>query len=401
MDQMLLEVALQLGATLELEQLTESIVTRVVQLLQADRAFFLLYAHDDSVEQVVTYGFSGATTIPPGISKGILEDCRKQRKAIIVPDTQASPDYHRRHSVQDLQLRFLLAAPVILKEKLVGILYVDSRHTVPGNPNLERTLMALCRMIGMAIENARLFEDQRFRNTLLSVMTYDLNNLLTVIHSTAQSMAVEEDPALQELVGAANAMQETLESACVLAKKESQNAPSRVMNISAFLYDFTCSLRYYASSVELRLEVMPTALPPVWAFQDRLRTALWNLFFTISHYANSGTTIQLESRLRADPGPVEARTRPLGVRTDLFQYAGEPIHAASTSHFVEISFSISGLSLEPALLALLFQGKSASNRGLGLSIVDTCVRSMGGLAWAESVEDKGVRFAFSLATEMQ
>jgi GAF domain-containing protein len=83
-------------------------------------------------------------------------------ETLITTDAQSDPRFNAQHSVRLLNLRSIICVPLISKARRIGVVYLDSRVTpglfTPQDPSL---LIAFANQAALAIENARLFNDQR------------------------------------------------------------------------------------------------------------------------------------------------------------------------------------------------------------------------------------------------
>jgi len=102
------------------------------------------------------------------IGEGISGYALEQGKAINVPDVNAEPRFLRLSG--DTGFKSLLVVSLILGQKRIGTLSVDSERVGAFNEDNERLLMTLATQAAVAIENARLYESERRRSAELETL---------------------------------------------------------------------------------------------------------------------------------------------------------------------------------------------------------------------------------------
>jgi signal transduction histidine kinase len=413
----LIQVASQLGATLDLDRLAATVVERMVELLGAERALFAIFARNGEIEHAVTHNleeWSGPPQKLP-VSQSIIDDAIRTRQLVVDSDEEVGPQW--RQSARVLNLRFLFAMPVEVGNRVVGVLYVDSRQAALRQvADMEGTLVALARLVGTAMENARLAEEAEFRNLLLAQTVHDMqmpltagrlnvNLLMNREHDTAEIPAIAVD-----LAAAMDRMSRLVHHTLKLARSEDHRAlPSDVQrfDVPRLLAEQIEGVAYLRRSqqVDIALHADSQGLTAM-GWIDRVEGVVHNLLANAFNHAPPGSTIDITVRLRADAGPMQPPRRPSAY---LFRRVAN-LTARHGSNFVEVSFHNAGPALDPALLPRLFapwtQGRITEERargfgstGLGLAICEQCVRSMGGRIWAEPGRSQGATFSFTLPCE--
>lgn len=413
----LLEVALCLGSTLDLDQLAALVVERLQVMLCAERALFVLFDAHGGVERAVTHNLEWAGPGHPlPISRTVVAQVLASKALLVVPDASDDAQYQSAVSVQHLSLRFIFAMPVVVRDVVAGVLYVDSRaRAMRDVAGMEDTLTALARLVATAVENARLFEEQRFRNLLLAQMVHDFRGLLTIIQTNAALLVREAeqegrdaDMAL-DVSSAAGQMSEMIESTLNLSRLDAgvHDAPF-LLDVAGFVRQQVRTLEVVGRSLQVSFAVRQAgALPNAWVFRDRLRTVLGNLLMNALKFADAHSVVTVGLRLRDDVGPPDAVTRPLGDAARLFRRAPS-LRPAPAAPFLEVSVHNHGAPVAPDLLPCVFHAwttgsagaRGLSSTGLGLALVDQCVRSLGGCVWVDSDAVAGTSFVFTLPTAL-
>jgi len=122
------------------------------------------------------------------LGKGITGTAVEARRAIRVHDTSADERYIASHS----DIRSEIAVPLMLHDKVTGVMDVESDQLGYFTEDHERTLVLLAPQVAAAIENARLYQDiaQRERHMQEDLMA--AHELQTILMPT-------EDPAVHGL----------------------------------------------------------------------------------------------------------------------------------------------------------------------------------------------------------
>lgn len=414
----LLDVALLFGATLDLETLLPLVLARATELLHADRALFALTDARGNIQRAVLHNLEWAGPGHPlPVSQSLIKEVLTEGRPVVVADAQTNQNFQRNQSVMLFQLRFMMGVPVAAMGRTLGVIYVDSRASQVKDLQQETALLvAMSRLVGTAVENARLFADQRYRTRLLAALVHDLRAPLSVILANAELLTAmgEDAEECAEMVGdiaaSAKRMRRMVDNTLELSRIDegaSPGPPTR-LDVSTAIREHVRGLEVLARPLELVFDLdLPAVLPPVCTVPDRLWIILDNLLFNALRHAPGKSAIRVVATLRADVGPLEAQLRPED-EVDMFARA-QPLVPLPAHPFVEVAVQNQGPPIPAHLLPYLFEAYTRSaeglpglrSNGLGLSIVQQCVRHLGGCVWVESSEADGTRFAFTLPTEVE
>ncbi|MBK7929641.1 MAG: SpoIIE family protein phosphatase [Bryobacterales bacterium] len=159
----------QLSSILELDELLNAIATSVRGLINYDSfGIFLL----DAEREVLRHKFSlrydervNLDNIPLG--SGITGNAARDRQIIRVEDTQNDPRYIE----VTRGIRSEISVPLIHKDKLVGIMDLESERVGFFTQEHEQTLQLLAPLIAQSLVNAKLYDEIATTNER---MEYDL-----------------------------------------------------------------------------------------------------------------------------------------------------------------------------------------------------------------------------------
>lgn len=162
--QMLLQVTKELHTIENVRDLITKVLDSALAFVNGERAFLMLMDGSEPRFKMGRDGMGNYLTIQEfSPSSTVIEGVLQDNKTIIVPDALSDEFLSKRESVQNLALRTIMCAPLIIKRQIIGLLYVDSRET-PFSPFNTRAqlnfLGSLADQSAVAIQNAQKFETQ-------------------------------------------------------------------------------------------------------------------------------------------------------------------------------------------------------------------------------------------------
>ena len=159
------ELSREFSSILDLDELLKRIAESVRVLINYD-AFGIFLV--DAASEVLRTRFSARYderveigNIPMG--KGITGSAVETRKPVMVADTAADPRYIASHH----GIRSELAVPLMVQDRVVGVLNVESEKINFFTEDHLRVLSMLAPQIASSVENARLYEELAQREQLL------------------------------------------------------------------------------------------------------------------------------------------------------------------------------------------------------------------------------------------
>ncbi len=147
----------EFSSILNLDELLTRIASAIRALLPYDAfAIFLVDAPNGVLRNRFSVRFDQRVyidNIPLG--KGLTGAAAESREPVLVRDTNADPRYIASHP----GIRSELAVPLIVQDRVVGVLDVESERVGFFNEDHQRTLLMLAQQIASSVENARLYEE--------------------------------------------------------------------------------------------------------------------------------------------------------------------------------------------------------------------------------------------------
>jgi len=175
----LMEINRALNAELRLEKLLGIIVDSALELIGGERGFLLL-DEGGGLNCKVARDATGKE-IPPGevrFSRRLAEEVRSTRVPRLAADALGEEDLKAIQSVVDLGVRSVLCVPLTVRGKVEGVLYVDHRVKVAVFTESDLDLLqAFADQAGIALANARLYQDLVRRKEELEATTKEVERL--------------------------------------------------------------------------------------------------------------------------------------------------------------------------------------------------------------------------------
>jgi adenylate cyclase len=157
----LLRLLTEISKTLVTMQPLEKVLARVVELVfeivPAERAFLLLR---DSIDQPlsarVMRNRDGSVPAKVSISRTIVNTVMRDRVAMLAKDALYDTRLHASDSIQSMNVRSFMCAPLWNQNDVIGVLYCDNPRSKKFITDDLEVFAALCNYAAVAIEQARL-----------------------------------------------------------------------------------------------------------------------------------------------------------------------------------------------------------------------------------------------------
>jgi adenylate cyclase len=155
----LYEAGKALNSKLALEDICEQVVSLACLIEGVERGFVMLFDEQGEVvrQSEVRYRDPARSGSRPQIilSKSVLELIRKERQPILIDDVTADERFSGSESLKISGLRCAMCAPLVGKDQLFGILYVDNLEKASAFTQEDLNVFALvAAQAGAAIDNA-------------------------------------------------------------------------------------------------------------------------------------------------------------------------------------------------------------------------------------------------------
>jgi adenylate cyclase len=157
----LLRLLSEISKTLVTMQPLEKVLARVVELvfevLPAERAFLLLRdAIDQPLSARIMRNRDGSVPAKVSISRTIVNTVMRDRVAMLAKDALYDTRLHASDSIQSMNVRSFMCAPLWNQNEVIGVLYCDNPRSKKFITDDLEVFAALCNYAAVAIEQARL-----------------------------------------------------------------------------------------------------------------------------------------------------------------------------------------------------------------------------------------------------
>lgn len=162
----LLRLLAKMRSVLELDPLLNEILSLVFEVFQPERGLILLYdPKRGTLEPRVVKTAEDLGQI--AISRTIVHQAIRERMALLITDAASDLRFQGAESIVAQQIRSAICAPLIAQEKVLGVLYIDSRSQRVDYGQAELELLAgITDQAAMAISNALLHQTLVQQNRL-------------------------------------------------------------------------------------------------------------------------------------------------------------------------------------------------------------------------------------------
>lgn len=165
------EVTGRMIALDDLESILDLIIREIVSICNADRGFIALLDEEKRIreDQVVQYlmNSSGSEVSEMTFSQSILDEAIRSRDTVCRNFSEMNQDDPTK-SALELDLCSVMCSPLAYGDKLIGVIYVDSRELLTEFNEFERFFFGLLsHNASIAIENAILYKEVELNNVSL------------------------------------------------------------------------------------------------------------------------------------------------------------------------------------------------------------------------------------------
>jgi signal transduction histidine kinase len=397
----LLDLSKRMGSILDFGRLMETLVHGLVRgvplthcvlmIYDAERSAFVVYREDATVGEGV-----GAVAIP-GDSR-IVQWLNQTGRVLVKEEVTLNPEIAAYFETAEGELdaiKATLIVPLKIESKLTGIMLVGEKLSgdIFDDQELE-VLAVLANQVAISLENARLYEElsesnaqllqaSRLKSQFLASMSHELRTPLNSIIGFSKVLLNRFDGELTErqetyirsvhnsgahLLQLINGI---LDFSRIEAGKLEMS--SEELDLHELIDECTESSMPLARGKQMKLEKnVPLELPPLSGDRTKVKQILLNLLSNAIKFTAQGRVL-VSVVAEPDAIRVSVADTGIGIREDDLAYLFEP--------FQQLDNPIA---------------RSAGGTGLGLAISKKFVELHGGRIWAESRENQGSTFHFTL-----
>jgi transcriptional regulator with GAF, ATPase, and Fis domain len=195
-----------LNSELVLKILLEKVMDTIIDISGAERGFLLL--RDGQKATIAVSRNIDKETIKDAkgkISRSITKEVLESGLPVLLSDAagQSDPRFSGRESILNLQLRSVLSVPLKHRDRILGAIYIDNRFEADCfDDSTVGRLEIFADQAAIAIENARLFEENLKQQDELSVAKEELLRLNELLRDRLQKQDEDLAQARAELAEA-------------------------------------------------------------------------------------------------------------------------------------------------------------------------------------------------------
>lgn len=158
--QALWRVSQMLSSSLDLQTVLNSVMDAITELIGTDRAFLMLRDDDGTLAVRAARNLDHQTIQAEQFqySRTIVDSVLDSGEATVTTNAAHDPRFRARESIISQNLRFIAAVPLILRGRVIGVIYADSRspRTLSSDDVLPM-LETFAAQAAVAIDHARSF----------------------------------------------------------------------------------------------------------------------------------------------------------------------------------------------------------------------------------------------------
>jgi len=191
-----------LGTVFDVDELLRQILELIFEALPVRRGFILTLdpaGGEPRIRAAMSKEKEGEDT---PLSHTLIEHVIGHREAILTINAQDDSRFDRAESIVGHRIHAAMCAPLLGRDKVVGALYVDSGEQATPFPKGDLELLTtIARVVGVAVENAQLYQENVQRERLAAIgeatagLGHCVKNILTGIRGGAEliTRAIEKE----------------------------------------------------------------------------------------------------------------------------------------------------------------------------------------------------------------
>ncbi len=390
----LLEVSQAVAKSLDLQQIIDSALERVVEAMDVEAS----YVHLLEDNKLVLKGCCGfAPQAVEGLGKavedGVIGRVFNQVEPIVIKRIDAVAETSLAPLAEG-GYRSYAGAPLAIVGECIGVIGVASRRERLLTPRDVELLMAIGREISIAVKNSQLYEEassvkalkelDAMRTEFLANVSHELRTPLAVIKGSANSLLqpdVDFDEQawrdfLLSIDNDADRLTRLVEDLLTMSRLESGALEVRKepCDLAEVVESAKGRLGKLASKHSLIVDLL-AGMPPVVVDEVRIGEVLTNLVENAVKYSAEGTRISIGANPNGKEVVISVTDEGMGIPAELREKVFDRFYQVQDH-----------------------RKEKRNGTGLGLAICRGIIEAHGGRIWVESEEGRGAKFCFSLPT---
>jgi serine phosphatase RsbU (regulator of sigma subunit) len=157
---LLYRISQTFNSSLDLDEVLNLVLDEVIAATRAERGFLVLHDEQGQATVRTARGLDQTSIDDPSfqMSRSVVARVAQTGEPVLTSDAQQDTRLNLRDSVLNLRLRSILCVPLLIKDTVTGVVYVDNRlHAGIFSRDDLDLLAAIASNAAIAIENARLY----------------------------------------------------------------------------------------------------------------------------------------------------------------------------------------------------------------------------------------------------
>ncbi|MBU8932517.1 MAG: GAF domain-containing protein [candidate division Zixibacteria bacterium] len=157
----MLEVSLAINSSLVLDDVLQIVMTKAIELMRAERGLIMLLDEDDELQIRSAYNLCQDEMMDEDfrISTSITSEVASSGNSVYTSDALSDERFAKQRSVVELHLRSIMCVPLKVKEKVIGVIYLDNSSETRMFLKSDLFLFELyAQMVSNALHNAGLYQ---------------------------------------------------------------------------------------------------------------------------------------------------------------------------------------------------------------------------------------------------
>lgn len=179
----LLQVSLAINSSLVLDNVLQMVMQQAIELMQAERGLIMLLDDTGELQVKSAYNLCREEMMEEDfrISSSVTSQVARTGKSVYTSDALADDRYAQQQSVVELHLRSIMCVPLTVKNRTIGVIYLDNTNQARMFLKSDLYLFELyAQLVSNALHNAAMY------NSLDTMKRYHES----VVHNTPVGIVV-------------------------------------------------------------------------------------------------------------------------------------------------------------------------------------------------------------------
>lgn len=183
----LYEVGQTVNSTLDLGEVLNQVMDRIIELTGAERGFLMLRNETTGELEFKVARNVDRETIHSSsfeVSRTIVDQVAREGLPVATTNAQTDPRFAAQESIVAYSLRSILCVPLRVRDRVTGVMYADNRIKTGLFSDRDRDILAaFANQAALAIENARLFDSVKRSLAAITAMKNLMDNVFSSMAS--------------------------------------------------------------------------------------------------------------------------------------------------------------------------------------------------------------------------